>query len=316
MTAKTVFISSTFKDLAEHRRAVWHVLEGFKVAVRGMEEFGARKEAPLQTCLAELEQSDIYVGIVGVRLGSVVPDQGKSYTQVEYERARELDREILIYLIDEENAFVRAAAVETDSKARQRLEAFKATLRERHTVGLFTTPEDLAEKIKRDFAKHLQPKEAPSHEAKTEFDKTVEAVHRFALVPKAVAGREIRLIVQFHSRPFPASRDLCKAFNLPYGYTVGSYFRTINPAKDEGVNRFNQMFASSHTVDSFLSAAQSREPVDLYARLEFVEDDVRGVQAEFFGQTSYYVHEPDDDPSAHYEPPQGKAILIFSKFAK
>jgi hypothetical protein len=39
---KTVFISSTYQDLAEHRRAVWQVLEDFDVAVRGMEEFGAR----------------------------------------------------------------------------------------------------------------------------------------------------------------------------------------------------------------------------------------------------------------------------------
>ena len=40
---KTVFISSTHRDLAEHRRVVWQVLEGFDVAVRGMERFGARQ---------------------------------------------------------------------------------------------------------------------------------------------------------------------------------------------------------------------------------------------------------------------------------
>jgi len=56
---KTVFISSTYDDLKEYRRAVWELLEKFDVNVRGMEQFGARKEAALATCLAEVEQSDI-----------------------------------------------------------------------------------------------------------------------------------------------------------------------------------------------------------------------------------------------------------------
>jgi hypothetical protein len=42
---KTVFISSTYDDLKEYRRAVWELLEKFDVNVRGMEQFGARKES-------------------------------------------------------------------------------------------------------------------------------------------------------------------------------------------------------------------------------------------------------------------------------
>ena len=68
---RTVSISSTFEDLREHRRAVWDVLEGFEVSVRGMEQFGARSETPLETCLAAVEQSDVYVGLLAYRLGSV-----------------------------------------------------------------------------------------------------------------------------------------------------------------------------------------------------------------------------------------------------
>ena len=63
--ADTVFVSSTFEDLKSHRRAVWSALEQFEVNVRGMEAFGARPDAPIDTCLAEVEQSDIYVGIIG-----------------------------------------------------------------------------------------------------------------------------------------------------------------------------------------------------------------------------------------------------------
>jgi len=71
MPANTVFISSTYKDLKEHRREVWDALKHFNVGVRGMEEFGARTAGALDTCLAEVEQSDVYVGIIAYRLGSI-----------------------------------------------------------------------------------------------------------------------------------------------------------------------------------------------------------------------------------------------------
>lgn len=69
---KVVFVSSTFEDLKNHRRKIWDLLEKFDVDVRGMERFGARKEAPLITYLSEVEQCDIFIGILGFRLGKGV----------------------------------------------------------------------------------------------------------------------------------------------------------------------------------------------------------------------------------------------------
>ncbi|MFM7848876.1 MAG: DUF4062 domain-containing protein [Rubrivivax sp.] len=65
--ARTVFVSSTFVDLQTHRKSIWDMLSSFDVNVRGMEQFGARTETPLQTCLVEVDQSDIYVGVIGFR---------------------------------------------------------------------------------------------------------------------------------------------------------------------------------------------------------------------------------------------------------
>ena len=133
---KTVFVSSTFRDLAEHRRAVWDLLGTFDVNVRGMEAFGARSEAPLETCLAEVEQSDVYIGLVGFRLGSIDDSSGKSFTQREYERARELNLQILIYLRDEDGT-LRLSDIDLDTAPREKLASFKRTLRENHTVDTF-----------------------------------------------------------------------------------------------------------------------------------------------------------------------------------
>jgi hypothetical protein len=311
---KTVFISSTFQDLSEHRRAVWQVLEGFNANVRGMEQFGARPEAALQTCLAEVEQSDVYVGIIAFRLGSVDAASGKSFTQLEYEHARQIGKDILIYLADEQSAKVRYVDVEVDPQQRERLNAFKATLKERHTVATFSSAEDLAEKLKRDFSKQLQPKEPETTESDAEFDKTLAIVKRFMLLPKVVSGREIRLRVAFNSGVFPAARGLCKAFNLQYGNTVGSCMNVRHPTGSD-MRHFREVYASAHNVDSFLELVESKEPVDLYARLQFSEEDVPATQAQFFGES--YYGEPDyGDPDEHYVAPDGRVILLFSKRPK
>jgi Domain of unknown function (DUF4062) len=97
MRGKTVFISSTYKDLKAHRREVWDTLKQFDVGVRGMEEFGARTAGALDTCLAEVEQSDVYVAIIAYRLGSIDPETKKPFTLLEYEKAVEFGKEILIY---------------------------------------------------------------------------------------------------------------------------------------------------------------------------------------------------------------------------
>ena len=123
MPKKTVFISSTFKDLREHRRAVWDTLKKFDVSVRGMEEFGARTTGALDTCLAEVEESDVYVGVIGYRLGSIDPESRKPYTVLEYEKAVEQGAEILIYLADDEAASFPQSVVDQDSRSRKRLQA-------------------------------------------------------------------------------------------------------------------------------------------------------------------------------------------------
>src|SRR5262245_11713031 len=98
MEKRSVFISSTYKDLKNYRRAVWDALNKFDVVVRGMEAFGARTSKPVDTCFAQVEQSDVYVGIIAYRLGSIEPESGEPFTILEYERAVAQRKEILIYL--------------------------------------------------------------------------------------------------------------------------------------------------------------------------------------------------------------------------
>ena len=277
----TVFISSTFLDLQSHRKAVWELLAKFDVTVRGMEQFGARTETPLQTCLHEVEQSDIYVGIIGFRLGTVDPDTGKSYTQIEYERAQGLSRHVFIYLADEENTTVPYRYIDKGN-ALDKLDAFKRVLRERHTVDTYTTPADLVKKLDRDLRRHLSLREPAAPNA-DEFAAAKASIETFLLMPRAVAGTEVRLQVRVASPPYPASRAICDAFNLEFGATVGVEVEVIRP---EGVsNDLDLLFGSKHAAE--VLPISKGDTIDGYMKLHFHGQRVASPRARFRNHTEY-----------------------------
>lgn len=121
-TSFRVFISSTFSDMRQYRDAVIAALNKADCIPYGMERFGATAVPPLDTCYEELGHSQIYICVLGMRYGSVDVDSEKSYTQLEYEKARELGIPILAFLIDEENAKIRDFSSCTNGRAIQWME--------------------------------------------------------------------------------------------------------------------------------------------------------------------------------------------------
>lgn len=155
---KTIFISSTFRDLIPHRNQIWKVLTDFDVNIKGMEEFGARKSAPLQTCIDEIESSDIYIGVISMCYGSIDELTQKSFTQLEYEKAKEKGIEILIYLIDESNGEVRTSHIDFGENYYNLLN-FKKILKRNHTVDFFINEIDLGQKVFKKLEKLLSTPE-------------------------------------------------------------------------------------------------------------------------------------------------------------
>jgi hypothetical protein len=309
---KTVFISSTYDDLKQYRRTIWDLLEKFQVNVRGMEQFGARKESPLATCLTEVEQSDIYLGVIAFRLGSIDSQSGKSFTQVEYERAYELEKEVRIYLVDEESALFAIKYIDRDEK-REKLEAFKRLLRERHTIESFTSVDDLKEKLNRDLRPLLTQRGLENESATDEYVVSKQLIDRFLLTPKEYSGREVRVSIQFNGKPYPASKKLCSAFNLEFGETIG---RKIEIVKPEGYKSsgLDELYSSSKLADTILNHPD-RSPFDLYAKLQFADKEVATVTARYKSQT-YYEPPEDYDPGSQYEitySADAKVILLSSK---
>lgn len=280
---RTVFVSSTFVDLQTHRKAVWDTLNTFDVTVRGMEQFGARTETPLQTCLLEVDQSDIYVGIIAFRLGSIETESGKSYTQLEYERAVALSKDIFIYIIDEINAKVSIGCVD-HGNSWDKLVALKSILRERHTVDTFVDEADLKSKLKRDLERHLSPRQAQPIQGNIYADSKA-TLEQFLLLPKSLAGTEVRLKLRATGTPFPASSAVCQAFNFEFGATLGISTEILIP---DGVAAKDQLelYIDSKQALGLLSIGKG-DVLDAYVKMHFSSRDISQLRAQFQPKIEY-----------------------------
>lgn len=140
-----VFLSSTYQDLVEERTAVHEALAAAGYEVVRMEDFGSRGEVPLETCLDAVASCEAYVLILARRYGSLAPGVGFSYTEAEYEWARELGIYVLAYVIE------GIETVEDSAADPIRLHDFYRKLREEHTVSTWINKDDLAVQVARDL---------------------------------------------------------------------------------------------------------------------------------------------------------------------
>ncbi|GHT67957.1 hypothetical protein FACS1894110_14460 [Spirochaetia bacterium] len=83
-----VFISSTYKDLKEERQAAVEAILQAGHIPAGMELFKAGKKQ-METIKQWIDDSDVYLLILGGRYGSIDEETGKSYTELEYRYAIE-----------------------------------------------------------------------------------------------------------------------------------------------------------------------------------------------------------------------------------
>jgi hypothetical protein len=149
-----VFVSSTFTDMQNYRRKVSDALTQLETIVRGMEQFGSKPGSPVEECLLVVRSCRLYVGIFGMRYGTVPEGYDKSMTHLEYDEAQSLALPSLIYILDGDQP-ISTKDVETGPGA-DKLQALKEHLKKRHVVSFFTTPEDLQARIVHDVPTQLE----------------------------------------------------------------------------------------------------------------------------------------------------------------
>jgi tetratricopeptide (TPR) repeat protein len=146
MSIRTVFLSSTARDLAEYRQAATEAingLDGYK-CVR-MEDFGARDWEADDFCRAKVAGCDLFVGVVGHLYGSCPEGSEHSYTEREYEAAIAAGMPRLMFIAPE-NFPLPASLIEPDEKRRKQ-RAFRDRVNAERIRDEFTSPDDLARRV-------------------------------------------------------------------------------------------------------------------------------------------------------------------------
>jgi hypothetical protein len=125
-----VMVSSTFADFERHREALIGAISGQGLHPIAMEQDSALPGGTvIDSSLRKVSDGAAYVGIIGARYGTI-PDSlehnpdGLSLTELEFRKARELGRPILLFIMGPDHD-VKQRDVESDPEKRSRLEAFR-----------------------------------------------------------------------------------------------------------------------------------------------------------------------------------------------
>jgi tetratricopeptide (TPR) repeat protein len=142
---RRVMISSTALDLPEHRKHARDACERMSMLPLVMEQMPATPDDALTISRGYVDQADYYLGIFAFRYGFVPEGQGKSITELEYDRALERGIPAFIFIADDEHP-VSFRDVEKGAGA-PKLEALKERLRNAHVARTFRSAEELRTEI-------------------------------------------------------------------------------------------------------------------------------------------------------------------------
>jgi hypothetical protein len=149
LRGRVLFLSSTYSDLKEHREAIIVKLHrlaanGLPIVVLAMEHLLPGRGHPGGRCIEWVRRSDVYIGVFGMRYGSIWKDRGIGFTEAELREAERIDLERCLYVSHESCDMPHDAG---DSDKKERIEALRGELSARYVVGFFVSPRDVAEQI-------------------------------------------------------------------------------------------------------------------------------------------------------------------------
>ena len=94
-----VFVSSTYTDLIEERQAAVEAILTAGHIPAGMELFAAGDESQMEVIRHWIDESDVFLLILGSRYGSLELKSEKSYIELEYEYAFSKNKPIFACVI-------------------------------------------------------------------------------------------------------------------------------------------------------------------------------------------------------------------------
>ena len=137
-----VFISSTYQDLIDERKKALDVLLMADCIPAGMEAFVATDLAQFEVIKKVIDLCDYYVLIIGKKYGSVNPETGISYTEMEYDYAISKGIPVLVFALDM-SVKLPPEKCEADTEKAEKLHAFRDKAMNNRLATVWKTVEDL-----------------------------------------------------------------------------------------------------------------------------------------------------------------------------
>jgi hypothetical protein len=109
-----IFVSSTYRDLVDERQAAVSAILKAGHIPAGMELFTAGDLSQMDTIKEWIDASDVYVLLLGGRYGSVEPNTGLSYTELEYDYAVSNNKPVFSIVQSEESIEAKLRNVGSD----------------------------------------------------------------------------------------------------------------------------------------------------------------------------------------------------------
>lgn len=141
-----VFVSSTFTDLRAERQAAVEAILSTGNIPAGMELFSAGDQSQMEVIKEWIQESDVYLLILGGRYGTIEPVTGKSYTQLEYEYALEIGKSHFAVVISDKalNEKVKKHGLEmTERGSTEKYNEFKKLVTEAKLVEFWDDLKDV-----------------------------------------------------------------------------------------------------------------------------------------------------------------------------
>lgn len=164
-----VFISSTYADLIEERKKILDILFMADCIPAGMEAFVAADTEQFEVIKKVIDLCDYYVLIIGKRYGSIHPDTGKSYTEMEYDYAIEQGIPVLVFAIDD-NIKLAPDKIETDEDKIEKLRKFRTRAMTNRLASIWGSTEDLTGKLAISIMKAKAEIKRPGWQRGVDFD--------------------------------------------------------------------------------------------------------------------------------------------------
>ena len=164
-----VFISSTYSDLKEERRKILDILLMADCIPAGMEAFVASDIEQFEVIKKVIELCDYYILIIGKWYGSINEQTGLSYTEMEYEYAKELGIPVLVFALDEA-AEVSEDKKEKDPKKIAALDSFRQKALTNRLATIWKTQDELTGAVAVSIMRATKQIQRPGWQRATDYD--------------------------------------------------------------------------------------------------------------------------------------------------